>query len=191
MSTRPDRPAQRTRTAKPTREVLLDALETLLLDGGSSAATLEAVAAAAGVSKGGLLYHFGSKEALYQGFLDRLLVESKAEADGTLAAPEGVVAAYLDVSSVAEDPSTRSILAALRLAGVQEVDVEAALVESFEYWYEVISRRVTDPVLARLVQLVGDGLYLHALIGTATREQDDEVVARVVALVTEHERSEA
>jgi len=180
MSTRPDR-------SKPTREVVLDALETLLLEGGSSAATLEAVAAAAGVSKGGLLYHFGSKEALYQGFLDRLLIESRAEADGTLTAPEGVVAAYLDVSSVATDPSTRSVLAALRLAGVQEVDVEGALVQSFEYWYEVIARRIDDPVLARLVQLVGDGLYLHALIGSVQHDEDEQVVARVVALVAEHE----
>jgi AcrR family transcriptional regulator len=180
MSTRPDR-------SKPTREVVLDALETLLLEGGSSAATLEAVAVAAGVSKGGLLYHFGSKEALYQGFLDRLLVESKAEADGTLTAPEGVVAAYLDVSSVATDPSTRSVLAALRLAGVQEVDVEGALVESFEYWYEVIARRIDDSVLARLVQLVGDGLYLHALIGSVQHDEDEQVIARVVALVAEHE----
>ena len=180
MSTRPDR-------SKPTREVVLDALETLLLEGGSSAATLEAVAAAAGVSKGGLLYHFGSKEALYQGFLDRLLVESRAEADGTLTAPEGVVAAYLDVSSVATDPSTRSVLAALRLAGVQEVDVEGALVQSFEYWYEVIARRIDDPVLARLVQLVGDGLYLHALIGSVQHDEDEQVIARVVALVAEHE----
>lgn len=184
MSTRPDR-------SKPTREVVLDALETILLAGGSSAATLEAVATAAGVSKGGLLYHFGSKEALYQGFLDRLLVESRAEADGTLTAPEGVVAAYLDVSSVAEDPSTRSVLAALRLAGVQEVDVEAALVESFEYWYEVIARRIENPVLARLVQLVGDGLYLHALIGSVQHDEDDEVIAKVVALVAEHEGATA
>src|SRR5690606_21109889 len=126
------------RAAKPTREVLLDALETLLLAGGSSAATLEAVAATAGVSKGGLLYHFASKEALYQGFLDRMVGQSRTEAASILDAPEGVVAAYLDVSSVADDPSTRTVLAALRLAGVPEVDVEAALAESFRLWYETI-----------------------------------------------------
>ena len=169
-------------SAKPTREILLDALETLLLAGGSSAATLEAVAATAGVSKGGLLYHFASKEALYQGFLDRLLAASRAEADTILDAPQGVVAAYLDVSSVADDPSTRSVLAALRLVGVPEVDVEASLAASFHVWYEALSRRIDDPVLARMVQLVGDGFYLHALLGSG-QEQDTEVVARVVALV--------
>lgn len=178
----------RSTPAKPTREVLLDALETLLLAGGSSAATLEAVAATAGVSKGGLLYHFASKEALYQGFLDRMVVQSRAEAEQILDAPQGVVAAYLDVSFVADDPSTRTILAALRLAGVPEVDVEAALAESFRFWYDTISRRIDDPVLARIVQLVGDGFYLHALIGSG-HDQDAAVVERVVSLVAEWQRA--
>jgi AcrR family transcriptional regulator len=46
------------------REKLLDAYAELLRDEGERAATLEAVAAKAGVSKGGLLYHFRTKEAL-------------------------------------------------------------------------------------------------------------------------------
>ncbi|PFG34952.1 TetR/AcrR family transcriptional regulator [Sanguibacter antarcticus] len=180
MSTRPAH-------AQPTRELLLDSLETLLLSGGSSAATLEAVASTAGVSKGGLLYHFGSKEALYQGFLDRMVVRSRAEAAQILDAPQGVVAAYLDASSVADDPSTRTVLAALRLAGVPEVDVEAALAESFSFWYETIARRIDDPVLARMVQLVGDGFYLHALIGSGS-DHDTAVVERVVSLVADWQR---
>jgi AcrR family transcriptional regulator len=168
-----------------TRDQILDALETLLLEGGSSAATLEAVASRAGLSKGGLLYHFGSKEALYEGFLTRLREGSQAEAESTRRAPEGCVAAYLDVSTVANDPSTRSILAALRLVGVQEVDVESALADSFEYWYLALSQEIADPVIARVVQLVGDGLYLHALIGSRQYEADDDVIARVVRMVAQ------
>ena len=168
-----------------TRDLILDALETLLMEGGSAAATLEAVAARAGVSKGGLLYHFGSKEALYEGFLERLRARAAADAARTRTAPQGPIAAYLDVSTVPEDPGTRSVLAALRLLGVREVDVESALADTFEYWYAVIAQEITDPTLARLVQLVGDGLYLHALIGSAQPEADQKVIARVIELVAE------
>ncbi|MEA2177259.1 MAG: hypothetical protein QOG77_556, partial [Solirubrobacteraceae bacterium] len=49
-------------TEHSTRDRLIDAFENLLVTVGSRAATLDAVAAAADVSKGGLLYHFPSKD---------------------------------------------------------------------------------------------------------------------------------
>ena len=54
------------------RDALLSAYQSLLLAEGERAATLEAVAAEAGVSKGGLLYHFRSKDALAEALIDRL-----------------------------------------------------------------------------------------------------------------------
>ena len=47
----------------------------------AGSATLDAVAAAAQVSKGGLLYHFASKDALAAGLLERLRERSAADAD--------------------------------------------------------------------------------------------------------------
>ena len=49
------------------RESVLDAFEAILIDEGERAATMDATARAAGVSKGGLLYHFASKDALESG----------------------------------------------------------------------------------------------------------------------------
>ena len=54
------------------REKVLDAFESLLIAEGERAATMDAIARAAGVSKGGLLYHFASKEALEAALLIRL-----------------------------------------------------------------------------------------------------------------------
>ena len=51
---------------------ILDAAESLVLDRGVSGLTIEATAQRAGISKGGLLYHFGTKEALLMAMLDRL-----------------------------------------------------------------------------------------------------------------------
>ncbi|WGS84024.1 TetR/AcrR family transcriptional regulator [Methylomonas sp. UP202] len=55
-----------------TRERLLDAAESVVIEQGVSAMTLEAVAARAGVSKGGLLYHFPSKDAVVMGMVSRI-----------------------------------------------------------------------------------------------------------------------
>lgn len=54
------------------RDAVLDAFEGLLIDIGERAATLDAVATRAGVSEGGLLYHFPNKEALITASLERL-----------------------------------------------------------------------------------------------------------------------
>jgi len=54
------------------KEILLDAAEGIVLESGARHLTLDAVAARAGVSKGGLLYHFPTKEALLKGMLERL-----------------------------------------------------------------------------------------------------------------------
>ena len=65
----PDGPA----TISPdARTRILDAAEAIVQARGVPALTLEAAARDAGVSKGGLLYHFASKEALLAGMLARL-----------------------------------------------------------------------------------------------------------------------
>lgn len=55
-----------------TRAALLDAAGRLVRQHGASALTLDAVAREAGVSKGGLLYHFPSKEALITAMIKAL-----------------------------------------------------------------------------------------------------------------------
>jgi AcrR family transcriptional regulator len=73
-----------------TRTRLLDAAEQIVADRGVGALTLDAVAAAAGVSKGGLLHHYRSKEALLTAIVARLAGEMRAIFDGIVAAmPEG------------------------------------------------------------------------------------------------------
>lgn len=68
----------------PTR--ILDAAERIVQARGVPALTLDAAARAAGVSKGGLLYHFASKEALLAGMLNRLAERIAADWSAILAA---------------------------------------------------------------------------------------------------------
>ena len=62
----------------PTRDRLLDAALKVIGEAGACRMTLDAVAATAEVSKGGLLYHFPDKEALLRGLLDRQLDRRQA-----------------------------------------------------------------------------------------------------------------
>lgn len=54
------------------RDALLDALETLITEGSVHDVTLDGVAALAGVTKSGLIYHFKSKEALLGAMVERM-----------------------------------------------------------------------------------------------------------------------
>ena len=64
--------AQAPAHATDARTRILDAAEAIVRARGVPGLTLEAAARQAGVSKGGLLYHFGSKEALLSALLARL-----------------------------------------------------------------------------------------------------------------------
>ena len=74
--------------------------------GGPQALTLDAVAAEAGVSKGGLLYHFASKPALLEALFDRWLTafETAIEARAT-GEPGGFTRAYVAGSDIVDAPA--------------------------------------------------------------------------------------
>lgn len=58
--------------ASPVREKILEAAEMHVLEQGTSSLTLDAVAKAAELSKGGLLYHFPNKDELIKGLVTRV-----------------------------------------------------------------------------------------------------------------------
>jgi AcrR family transcriptional regulator len=77
--------AQHDTTAASSHDRILDAAEGLILSRGISAFTLDAVAQAAGLSKGGLLYHFSSKDSLISALQRRMaerLAKTLQEAQG-------------------------------------------------------------------------------------------------------------
>lgn len=65
---------------------ILDAAEAIVRANGVGGLTLDAAAREAGVSKGGLLYHFGSKEALLTALLGRLAAFIAQDFEATVAA---------------------------------------------------------------------------------------------------------
>ena len=149
---------------RPTRDRLLDAFETLLVSAGSRAATLDAVAAEAQVSKGGLLYHFHSKDELVDGMLARLREQGRADVELMRTAKKGPVDFYLTTSINSGSDFDRALIAAARIA---QTDTRAsqALGDLREGWFEVLLQHLDDEALARTIQLIGDGLYFDDTTG--------------------------
>jgi AcrR family transcriptional regulator len=66
-------PTKRKRRRKDSREAILHAAEQIVARHGPASLTLESAASEANVSKGGLFYHFRSKEVLLQEMIRRAL----------------------------------------------------------------------------------------------------------------------
>lgn len=174
------------------RDALLDAYETILVDEGERAATLEAVAARAGVSKGGLLYHFPSKDALVQGQVARLEELAAHDREQMCAAPEGRARYYVRTSRWTGSAFDRALVATTSLARESSPVARDALMRIGQAWQDLLVEELGDRAIAMAILLMGDGLYYDAaLVGGAplqeltpgaTLEELLEVVDHLVAL---------
>lgn len=167
------------RNSTDTKEKLLDAFDVLLDEAGTSGATLDAVAAKAGVSKGGLLYHFRSKVELIRGSLERLDSLVDEDVESMKSAGERLHLYYLETSAEVGTPLDRSLIAASCLAQ-ENVEAKNALRRTREAWFDVLNDHLRDPDMAMTIQLIGDGMYFNQNFGLS---QDDalEHVKNVLA----------
>jgi AcrR family transcriptional regulator len=151
------------------RSRVLDAAFHLARRDGVAAMTLEAVASRARVSKGGLLYHFPSKDALVRGMVEDLQRIFEGSLGGAAAAdprPRGRSArAYLDACVGAD---RRHSIRWLALIGALVQDPSL-----LEPWRAMVAglpdadrAEGTDPVVAAIVRLAADGLWLADVLGT-------------------------
>lgn len=160
----PSHDATRTRARRShnSREHILDAYISLLIRSGERAATLDAVAAAAKVSKGGLLYHFGSKKALVAALAERALRLAKEDQEAMAAAPEGASTYYLTTSVPDDSPFDAALIALSRLAQDDNAQAGETLARIQDGWYSLLLGDLGEERLARAVLLMGDGMYYHA-----------------------------
>lgn len=146
------------------RELVLDAFEEILVSEGERAATLDATARTAGVSKGGLLYHFGSKDDLEAGLVGRLRERVAADIVTMTSAPDGPVSYYLRSSVTDGGELDRAIVAVSRLAQGGSTAAATALREVRQNWEDAVRPHLRDQAAVDLVMLVGDGLYYNSVL---------------------------
>lgn len=151
---------------------ILNAANRIVQERGVERLTLELTAQEAGVSKGGLLYHFPSKEALIRGmiryYLDRFTEDFSAAARDQ---GEGTVGrwtrSYLYTTSNDFQRTPRMSSGLLAAVATNPALLEP-MQETFAEWVKLLEQDGIDPALAAIVRLAVDGLWLVELFGLAS-----------------------
>ena len=175
------------------RDRILDAALAVSEQIGAAHLTLDAVAAEAGVSKGGLLYHFASKDALLTAMVDRQIGLYQAALERARQrypdTPAGYVQAYLDAqiekrrSGFNEPQTIRSIIA----AAVNTPDLMARPRQLHVEHLDALRANGPKFLDALLISLALDGLFFgEAFEMLALSPDEHERLVRTL-----HERAAA
>nr|WP_157169166.1 TetR/AcrR family transcriptional regulator [Streptomyces typhae] len=168
----------------------MNAAERLLVKQGVDAIRLEAVAAEAGVSKGGLLYHFPTRRALVQGVVERLVERFEEVLPGPDAPPGAFARAWLDASIPAEAPEGEAVpsdsVPIALFAAANGPEVLDILQERYRSWQDRLERDGLPPGVATLVRMAVDGWWTARLLGLADpKGEHHRQLRRLVADLTE------
>lgn len=168
-----------------TKSKLLKAAAQVVKEKGASCLTLDAVAKQAGVSKGGLLYHYPTKSALLAGMVaylnDRFeqAIENQVAQDNVTWL-EAYVAMSFDAqhSQIAES-------AGMLAAVANDLTLLKPLSEQYKVLQQQVEATGFDPNLATIVRLAADGLWFTELFGISplTDERRSQVLARLITLI--------
>lgn len=153
------------------KEVILDAAEAVVSNSGAAHMTLDAVAERAGVSKGGLLYNFPSKEKLLMAMLTRQLARADEDRKSFLesnvddAKPISKLKAYIR-AGFEERGKDQKICAALLAAGANNPKLLVPVREWHRKNLRQLSAGCGNPMRVMALMLAIDGLWLNDLLDT-------------------------
>src|SRR5699024_7594895 len=150
------------------RTQLLQAAAAIVNEQGSEYLTLDAVAKKAGVSKGGLLYHFKNKFALIQGLVDhadelyRNNVNEHVQKDDQ---DEGkLLRAFIEATREHRSENASITSGMLAAQGINS-NLLLPLQDTYKAWQDKIERDGLDKVDATIIRLAVDGLWLSEVFG--------------------------
>ena len=167
---------ERQKTTAPTIDLILTAAERVALRDGVLRLTVEAVAREAKLSKGGVLYHFATKESLIQAMLDRLIQYCEQEMAQhqqddvvpgcwTRAYVRKTLAPLTPYPGEAAFPKSKEVGAGLIVAAATNPKLLEPLRKRFRTWQRAIERDGISPTRATVVRLAVDGLWLADVLG--------------------------
>jgi AcrR family transcriptional regulator len=180
-----------TTLSRPTRrDDLLAAAERIVRRDGVGRLTLDAVAVEAGTSKGGLLYHFASREALITAMVERHVDAFSASLEADMAhdpEPRGRwTRAYLHTTAPLDGPSDGATATGLLAAMASNPALADPLREQYAAWREQVADDGLPEADAMIVALAADGLWMADLLGFAapTGERRARIFARLLAMAS-------
>lgn len=178
--------------AMQTRATVLKAAAGIVIHLGINAFTIEAVAQEAGVTKGGVLHHFPSKEALINALIDQMVVGFSSRLEAELAAePEGQPGRWLrayirTIFSVQYDEI--NLIPALASAVAGDQHMLNRIRRSIEVSQQAAVQDGLDPIQAIIIRLAVDGVVFAQALGidvldTETKHKVYEELLRLTGLL--------
>ena len=150
------------------RDKILIAAEEIVQEGGAGKLTLDAVAKRAKVSKGGLMHHYPTKEALLEAMVQRMLEsysEKKArESTAFPKTPVGELKAGLQ-TGMTLDPQFIKVSAGLLAAAANDPKLLEPVRAFYRDHFQNLAKSEIRFELAALLFLASDGVYLLDLLG--------------------------
>lgn len=163
------------------RETILKAAEEVIAGTGAAHMTLDAISVKAGVSRGGLLYHFPNKDALIMALLDRQIQQLEdARTQARAALPEGksreILALINSIRVIYK--KKEHVFAALLGALAQSPGLVQKARARYKKRNEELISHEYPPARAAVISLAIDGLWLMKTLGIASfnKEFEDSLV---------------
>jgi AcrR family transcriptional regulator len=156
--------AKKSKPHSSTRDTLLRAASQVVIDRGVEALTLDAVAQQSGVSKGGLLYHFPNKDALFVGMIEQLIqdfesaLQAEYEQDDALGTPGRWLRAYIR-AILRNSHHSLALIARLSILTVNNPELLSSVEAYDRKWRSLLESDGLDPIQATIIQLAIDGLW--------------------------------
>lgn len=167
------------------REKILEAASDLAFCQGAAHLSLDAVAARAGVSKGGLLYNFPNKAALMHALVNKFLDEFRDRLEEAADGRDSDLAArYVDLAMA--DMEKKATTSSGLLAALAEDPSMLAPVKAFNR--DLVDRMkagAKDPGAILVLFLVLEGLRAQIVLGTGILDAEERrlVLDKVAALI--------
>ena len=175
------------RTAEETRTLIFQSCGRILSTEGANSLTLEAVAREAGLSKGGLLYHFPTKEELVESLFTYYIDKFNDQVDQILQENGGNwLNAYMMASiDQITDPETASLFASLFAAGDEYPGVLNTMRQNYVTWQEKVEASELGPTKAMLIRLTVDGLCFSEMYQYAppTPERRQQLITLINQMI--------
>lgn len=172
---------------KSSKDDILDAAERVIRRHGMAATTIEGVAAEAGVSKGGLFYHFASKKEmlvkLLQRYQDKFFQLRRQVYDSLPEQPNRLLKASIIASVKRPANAAANVTNVLTL--LDDVDLRNEVLDLKRRVFKEISEGYPYPEKIALAMLAADGLWVMDLFAGSivSQEFQDKIIAELLALV--------
>jgi AcrR family transcriptional regulator len=153
--------------AAETKQRILVSANKIIAENGLDQFTLEAVAKDAGVTKGGLFYHFPTKdsllESLIQASIDIFECELQDKLNSEPQRSGRFTRAYLKTCF---SPSQKVSFNAGMLAAIaSKPQLMAPIIEADKEWQRQMENDGIEPALAVALKLCGDGMWFDEFFG--------------------------